>query len=143
MAGSIVANGYIYAGTLKVHQPKAYAAALRKWKDGEVSIRIEKRHAKRSLQANAWYWSQVVGLVAEHTGYTADEVHEFYKAKFLPRTMNFQNGNGEIVAEFVTGGTTTVLNKVEFYEYCEQIREWAATTLDVTIPNPGEREEVA
>lgn len=139
MTAAVVANGYIYAGTLKLHKPKVFAASLRKWKDGEVSIRVEKRHATRSLNQNAWYWSQVVGLVAEHTGYTADEVHEFYKAKFLPRTMNFQNGNGEVVAEFITGGTTTHLNKIEFGEYCEQIREWAASTLDVVIPNPGER----
>ena len=143
MAGSIVVNGYMYAGMLKVHKPQAFAAALRTWKDGEVSIRVETRHATRSLNQNAWYWSQVVGLVAEHTGYTADEVHEFYKAKFLPRTLHFQNGEGEIVAEFVTGGTTATLNKVQFGAYCEQIREWASSVLDVVIPNPRERQDAA
>jgi hypothetical protein len=92
-------------------------------------------YATRSTQANAWYWACVVGLVADHTGYTPDEIHEIYKAKFIPKAMAIADGNGEIVGEVVLGGSTTRMDTVEFSDFCERIREWAAT-LGVVIPDP-------
>jgi endo-beta-N-acetylglucosaminidase D len=116
-----------------------FATQLRQLRDGEVEIRIERKKATRSPQANRWYWSCVVGLVAEHTGYTPDEIHEIYKAKFLPKRLAVSDGNGEIKGEFVIGGTTTKLSTAEFADYCDRIRQWAAEALDVIIPDPEAR----
>ncbi len=44
------------------------------------------------------------------------------------------------VDEFVIGGSTTRMNKLEFGEYCEAIRQWAAMELGINIPDPGEYE---
>jgi hypothetical protein len=40
------------------------------------------------------------------------------------------------VMELVIGGSTTRMDTVQFSEFCERIREWAAT-IGVVIPDPG------
>ena len=98
-----------------------------------------KKRATRSLQANAYYWGVIVDLLSEHTGYTPDEMHEFLKAKFVPKKLAVQDGNGVIVDELVIGGSTAKMNVNQFYEYCAGIKEWAAMELDVFIPDPEAR----
>ena len=39
-------------------------------------VTIEKYRKKRSLDANRYYWSCVVEPLAEHIGYTRDEMHD-------------------------------------------------------------------
>ena len=133
----VFAAARIVRGRLKVRDWCVVLKQIATMRDGEVLIRIERAHATRSQQQNAWYWSQVVGLVARHTGYTSDEIHEIYKAKFLPKAMTFADGNGEVVGEFVIGGSTAKLDTKAFSDYCEQIREWAADELGVVIPDPN------
>jgi hypothetical protein len=36
----------------------------------------------------------------------------------------------------VIGKSTTKLNKVEFGEFCESVRRWAAESLSIDIPDP-------
>jgi hypothetical protein len=112
-------------------------------RDCELTLTIEKRHATRSMAQNAWYWSGIVGAISEHTGYTPDEVHELLKAKFLPKRLAIADGNGVVVDELVIGGSTTKLNKIEFGEYIERIRHWAAETLDFVIHDPLPLERVS
>ena len=81
-------------------------------------------------------WGVVLAMLSEHTGYTVDELHAWAKAKFLPKQMAIAGANGEIVDEYVVGGSTTKLNKLQFSEYVEQIRRFAAEHLDVVIPDP-------
>lgn len=134
----IVSSGYIYGGRLNLRNRKALAKRLASWKDGEVTVRIERAHATRSLPQNAWYWGCILALLSEHTGYTVDEMHDVCKAKFIPKRLALQDGNGEIQGEYVIGGTTTRLNKIQFGEYCEAIRSWAAQDLGCVIPDPHE-----
>jgi hypothetical protein len=144
----IVTTGFVKGGRFEMRNRKDVLAQLRRMKDCEVIVTIEPRKAARSQNQNRWYWAQVVGLVAEHTGYSPEEIHEIYKAKFLPHHVDFCDEHGEVVAEFVIGGSTTKLNKVEFGEYCERIRQWAAEELSVVIPDadagalwPGARKQ--
>ena len=125
----------IRKGKLHVKSAETFSACLARFKDGPVEITVERKYATRSQNQNRWYWSCVVGLVAEHTGYTPDEIHEIYKAKFIPKAMAFADGNGEVVEEVVLGGSTTRMDTVQFSEYCERIRDWAAS-LGVVIPDP-------
>ena len=47
-------------------------------------------------------------------GHTPDEMHEVLKAKFIPKRFAVADGNGEIRDELVIGGSTAILNTVEF-----------------------------
>lgn len=104
----------------------------------ELEVFVQRRRATRSIQANAYYWGVVLQGLSEHTGYTADELHDICKAMFLPKRLALNNGNGEVKGEFVIGGSTRSLNTNEFYEYVERVRQWASETLDCYIPDPGE-----
>ena len=84
----------------------------------DYEIAVRRCYATRSIQANRFYWKVIVGAISEHTGYTPDEVHEFLKAKFLPKRLAMCDGNGVIVDEFVIGGSTRKLKTDEFNDYC-------------------------
>jgi hypothetical protein len=131
-----VASGEVRAGKLQVRNRAAFDKALARFRDGEVQVRIAHVRATRSEQQNRWYWAVIVEAISEHTGYTADEVHEFLKAKFIPKRLAVCDGNGVIQEDLVIGGSTAKLNKLTFGEYCEAIRGWAAETLEINIPDP-------
>jgi hypothetical protein len=138
MPTAISTPGEIRKGKLRVKSADTFAACLARFKDGPVEIRIERKYATRSQPQNRYWWGVCLALVSEHTGYTPDELHEFAKARFLPKTLAFADGNGEVKDELVLGGTTTKLDTVQFGEFIESFRQWAAETLDVFIPDPEE-----
>lgn len=131
-----VASAYVRKGKLHIRSRRAFDAIVSKWRDGEYTITVERSHATRSIQQNRLYWGVYVKALADHTGYTPFEVHEILKAKFMPKHLALQNVNGDLVGEFVVGGTTRTLNKVEFGDYLREIHRWAGETLGVVIPEP-------
>lgn len=131
MADTHVFTGQIRGGKLQVRGWKPIAM-----RDGEVLITVERARATRSLAQNAWYWGQILRLLAEHTGYTVDELHEYCKQRFNAKRMTFCDEHGVVTDEETIGLSTTKLNRVTFGEYCERIREWAAADLHVAIPDP-------
>lgn len=133
--GPIFGRGVVRNGRLRIEQSNVFAAQLQSLRDGVVEIQIERKRATRSQQANRFYWGVLVDLVASHTGYTPDEIHEIFKAKFLPKRLAVQDGNGEIKGEFVIGGTTTKLTTGEFSDYCRAIEQWATEDLGIMFPS--------
>lgn len=133
----VSAHGSVQAGRLFIRNRRAFDQQIAQFKEGsEVEVEVTIRRASRSLNQNAWYWGVIVEAISDHTGYTADEIHELLKAKFIPKRLAVLAGNGDIVDEFVMGGSTRKMNTAEFGEYCEAIRRWAADTLDINIPDP-------
>lgn len=137
VAADIVASARVERGKLFIRNRRGFDQQVAQLRDGlELELALTRRRATRSLPQNAYYWGVVVELLAEHTGYTPDEIHDICKALFIPKKLSVQDGNGEVVGQFVIGGSTRTLNKIEFGEYMESIRRWAAETLDVVIPDP-------
>ncbi len=128
-------------GGLKLNRVRL-AKLLKGRRDAELVLMLERKHATRSLSQNAFYWAGVIGSISEYTGYTPEEVHEFCKAKFLPNRVTLADKNGEVVEEIVIGKSTTALNKIQFGEYIEAIRQWAAETLSLNIHDPLPLERV-
>jgi len=128
----------IVHGKLHVAPPQRSAMqdALLVWPDGPVTLTVARPQATRSQQANAYYWAVVVQALADHTGYTPDEMHDVLKVKFLPKAVALNAANGRVVGDFVIGGSTTALLSFQFSDYIEQIRQWAFEALDCDIPPP-------
>ena len=135
MRGVVSASGYLYAGKLTIRNRRAFLQRLARGRDGEVVVSVERKHARRSLQQNRYLWGVVYRALSEHTGYTVEEIHEWAKMKFIPKSVALADRNGRVRDALVIGGSTRRLNKVQFGEYVEAIREFAAT-LDVVIPDP-------
>jgi len=104
----------------------------------ELEITVRRLYANRSIQQSRYYWGVVVALLSEYTGFTPDEMHDWLKMKFIPKKLAVCDGNGEVQGEFVMGGSTRKMTTAQFTDYIETIREWAASDLDVQIPDPNE-----
>ena len=101
-----------------------------KWK-----IDIKKDIPGRSLSQNAlmWKWvSDVVGIISDHSGQDKDDIHDFFKQKFL--TPKFVHMAGEVVKRY----STKNLKKNEMSEYMEKIYAWASVELGVRLPTPND-----
>jgi hypothetical protein len=136
----VVAIGRLVDGQVHLRNKPAFDRALRRQGDGEITVTVEPRRVTRSVQANRYYWGVVVAHLAEHTGFTSDETHEALKQLFLPKHLALTAGNGDIIGEFVIGGSTTRLDDREFSDYCRRIKQWALDSLEVFIPEPDDGE---
>ena len=82
-------------------------------KNGYYQIIIRRKRSKRSLPQNSLYWVSYVTPLADHLGYTSEEMHAIYKYMILRKRFGFES--------------TTELSKSEFSEYLEFIRIFAQT----------------
>ena len=131
-------SGTVKEGTLKIANVPAFKSALGVFEGFPVHITIEKARAARSVRQNRFYWGVVIAMVADYTGYSAEETHEALKTLFLPKKVAMLDGNGDVVNELVIGGSTTVLKTIEFEDYMERIREFAREKFGIEIPLPNE-----
>lgn len=60
-----------------------------KSRKGRIQIRIGGETKPRSLDANAYYWAEVVRRTAIETGHTSEEIHDAWKLKFNPRRISW------------------------------------------------------
>lgn len=102
-----------------------------------VDVTVENHDATRSGRANAFYWSTVVKLACEHTGYDPDEFHDEMCARFLTRRqieiVDRQTGEAEIVT---VPGRSSKLSVADFYAFVERVRRFLAEELGVSTPDP-------
>jgi len=118
---------------------KRLRAAIKNWRRCVVTVTIAAAHATRSLEQNRYYFGVVLRTMAEHTGHSVDELHEWAKAHFLPKYVAICDGNGVIQDDVIVGGSTRRLDKVQFSEYVDGIRHFALEKLDLDIPGPEGR----
>ena len=132
-----------FIGTLKhgfIQPPAEYGPFMRQREGRQVRVVLSENAKKRSCKQNAFYWGQVVAPVLDlflEWGNEADEddVHEFLKERFCssPKILMLQDGKRAPVLK-----STTKLTTLEFSDYVEKIRAWAAQ-YDTQIPLPSEQ----
>ena len=105
-------------------------------KDGEYRLTVAKPTARPSDPQYGWYWGHLVKECAKECGYSKDAMHEVLKARHLPKDKAQRQENGVLMGELVIGGSITKLNRGEFSEYCEEIREWAYGFLGLKLQDP-------
>lgn len=133
------ASCHVKRGRLWISDRRAFDASIKAMPETwQLELVVRRLRATRSVQQNRYWWGVCVELVSEHTGYTPDEVHELAKQMFIPKKLAIADGNGEIVGEYVMGGSTRSMNTAQFTEFIESFKRWAAETLNVYIPDPSE-----
>lgn len=95
--------------------------------------RVEiKRHVnKRSLSQNALY-HRWIDIISEYTGYEHDEIHDFFKAKFLPPVIIEVGGDRHV------SRTTTKLTTSEMTNYMDRVYRFSVADIGVTLPLPDD-----
>jgi len=84
----------------------------------------------RTTNQNSLYWLWLACL-SEETGHTKDELHSFFKNKFLSK--NKINVLGEEINDVPS---TTKLDTKQFSEYLDKIKEFAFENLGIRLPVP-------
>lgn len=109
----------------------ALIAALDLSKAWEVIVRPKK--AKRSLDQNSLYWMWL-GIIANDTGNTANDVHEWCKCEFLPPVFVAINGKQQECRR-----STTELNTADMTAYLDRVSAWSAMELGIALPHPDDQ----
>ena len=117
-------------GRVLLDRPIDYGRWLMTLAGQRVEVVVRKRRTQRSDRQNRAYFGLVVALLAEHCGYTPDEMHEALAWKFL----GLENA-GDLLPR---RRSTASLSTSEFEDYVATIRRWAATELSCDIPEPHE-----
>jgi hypothetical protein len=98
--------------------------------EGEfVECVIRKQKTQRSDRQNRAYFGLCVSILAQHCGYSQDEMHEALAWKFLARD--------EAGDPLPRRRSTTSLTVAEFEDYARQIRQLGAE-MGCDIPEPNE-----
>jgi hypothetical protein len=127
--------GTIQDHKLTLSNRKKLQEDLNQCNDCEVIVVIKKR-GKRSNQQNRFLWGIIYAeckLAFLNLGHRLeiDDIHQYFKQKFLSRPL--ANHDGTVIAEI--SGSTTELNKEEFSNYVENIRQFASMNLGIDIPD--------
>lgn len=120
-----------HTGRIKPDRGHAFLSYVKGFAGQVVEVVVRRPRKHRSDRQNRYYWGVLIAILAEHCGYTSEELHEALKWKFL---------RVEADGPLPTVRSTTSLSTVEFEEYLEKVRIWASTDLDVYIPLPNEVE---
>lgn len=116
-------------GTLDFGSPYN-AARFRQFCKDNKWVRIEKPKVLRTLSQNALYWVFLEQICYE-TGNEADDLHEFFKSRLLPKKLITIHGKkGDYDIERVK--STTELTKLEFGEYMDKISAMTGVAIPVT-----------
>jgi hypothetical protein len=103
--------------------------------DGKTVL-VTVENPPRSDKQNKMYWGLVLNAIVqaihESTGQDKDDIHGYFKAKFLSKTMYI---NGKLVPSIKS---TTKLTTSEFSRYIEQIKAEAATEFGIQVPETYE-----
>ncbi len=125
--------GQVSKGKLILETPMRYLAYLSGLEGKRVELILRKQKPKRSDQQNRYYWGCVIEILANHCGYEPEEMHEALKVKFLSDHAEDEKG-------LIRIGSTAKLTTAEFVDYTDRVVRWAAESLSVFIPDPGQVE---
>jgi hypothetical protein len=133
-------------GALRIYNRPLFdeeVRAMSREKDLAVTIEVKMKKRFRSDVQNAYYWGVVVAMVSERLRELGHEVdrdltHEFLKGRFLYSELTDPT-TGEVMR---IPRKTSELATEEFIEYLEHVKQFAAETLDIYIPDPNEQLEI-
>lgn len=92
-------------------------------------VRIELPVTKRTNNQNSYYWTYLQ-VIERETGNNANDLHDFFKAKLLPKKTITIKGKKEVQLEVPM--STTELDKIQFGEYLDKI----CAMTNVPLPDP-------
>jgi hypothetical protein len=123
-----VFHGRVLGGKLCLERKEEFGARVRSLEGKPVDLVLRQHRRSRSGQQNRYYWGVVLAIFGASVGYSAEELHEALKHKFL-------RDHPESPIPRVR--STTDLNTKEFSEFVEKVRKLAAE-MGCPIPSPGE-----
>jgi GH25 family lysozyme M1 (1,4-beta-N-acetylmuramidase) len=122
-------RGTVVDGAVHLDSNTEWLIAVAKLNGKRVMVTIGRDALKRSDPQNRYFHGVIIPILADHTGYTEEEMKDALKWKFL------RSGTDDLPT--VKG--TSDLNTVEMEALNTRIREWASADLGCYIPLPNEK----
>ena len=122
-------------------QKAQLAAALKKWPDIAVDVTIAPFQETRRARANRFLFGVIYKLIAQETGHSVDDLHEYFKARHNSKVIEFLNVETGEMEERRIAQTTTKLSIQEFSDYMERVMVDGAELCGVVFPEPRESED--
>lgn len=119
-------------------KPNTFRENCKYFAGKDIEIIVRKKRAKRSNDQNRLYRAYCK-LIAEHTGYSEDEVHSIIGYKFR-KIERVDEKTGEV---FTYIRSTTQYNKMTFADHLTEIQQWCENTFHFRLPCPGENWEIS
>ncbi len=116
---------------LVFRSPEYVAEQLKTYNEGkDVVVIVETVAPNRSGQQNRYWWGVCYPLLAEMTGYTENEIHEWCKSSYLKPKILTVKGKSYYVSP-----STTELSVSDGVEYTDKLRN-LGVELGGYIPTP-------
>lgn len=132
---SFIFTGSLIAGKIIPKNPRYVRGMLATYADTEIRVVVERRKRSRSREQNNYYWGVVLPEIATHTGHSAEELHEIFKAKYLSRKVLWRGGDIKIPS------STTDLSTNEFAEFLQNVI-LEAGELGIEIPEADKEGQI-
>jgi hypothetical protein len=132
----VIASGTAKDGKLTLRNRQIFDEEI-KGLSGDVTITVAEGRPTRSNEQNAYYHGVVCKMISDFTGDTPDEIHCYYRDKFLSHKKHIVIGSDDLEIE---KATTTILSTTEFEEYLEKVRRHASVEINLYVPLPNEPE---
>lgn len=118
---------------LEYRKPEYVTEQLRQYPDNRpVIVTVEAMVAKRSNNQNSYLWGVVYPIIAEATGYSENEVHEWAKTAYLkPHIIKIRSKT------YAVTSSTTSLSVSDMVEYIDKLCA-LAVELGSRVPTPAE-----
>lgn len=129
-------KGKIESGNLHITRSREFKNYIKKFEGKEIVLTIEPKSSVRTLAQNSYLWGVVYKIISDYTGFTTQEIHEVCKKKFLYYEKMHKNKSYGFTK------STTGLNKMNFSDYIERIKVFAAETFNLNIPSPEDIETI-
>lgn len=118
----------------KPQDKRAVMAYLDRLPEGKTyNVTIVRHRERRTMDQNRllWLW---VNCISDETGQDKDDLHEYFKQKFLG--VDTKTLWGVQVCKPVS---TASLDTLQFTQYLERIRAFAAAELGIELPDPQDQ----
>lgn len=126
-------------GTFTLHNRHRFQQWCSENMGKDIRIRFTRKYGQRSSPQNRYYW----GIVIKEIGIRLRELgHQWLEDEDVHTMMKLKFNHEDVVSEegevLELPKSTSSLTTVEFMEYIDRIRQWAAGFLSINIPDPNE-----
>ena len=118
----------------KPQDKRAVMAYLDRLPEGKTyNVTIARHRERRTMDQNRllWLW---VNCISDETGQDKDDLHEYFKQKFLGLDTKTLWG-----VQVYKPVSTASLDTLQFTQYLERIRAFAAAELGIELPDPQDQ----
>jgi hypothetical protein len=132
--------GIVENGKFMPNSKEYFKRAFESYEGKIIELSLKVWHKKRTNPQNSYYWGVVIELIKNYINdlgndFDSDTIHELLRSLFLKTTKEIVNKeSGEVkTIEYIQ--STTKLSTIEFENYIESCKRYAAETFDLYIPD--------